>query len=295
MKTLILPQPFASMVVMGIKESLLNTLGNLHYGEKIYVYASELGNSFMNDLDYRKPIIRKLYNEMCLGNFPDDLEELPTNCYVGYFRVGKLENITTNESGFPEHIPIILPRTFKAGKYGKESTEAELEKARASRRFPQRMRRDGDTLIVPVGKYLWKKVNDLYQCRGLFLFWEDYMEEYVPILFSMNYNSPQDEIYRVVFHYGKQYLTFFTDFGVGQNIANLHSGEPAWIFDFNLEGRVDKHTIIRLPNPNDPKESRPVGSSGDAECEYKMKLNEYKRPRPIFISTPMGGMTKWKR
>lgn len=308
MRTIILPQPLATMVVRGLQNSIQSELNDIRYGEKIYVYASKLAKGFPDELDYSRTFHRKAYNEMCLGNLPYDCNELPTESYVGHFRVGNKEGINFDNHRSLKELLVLCPRTFKVGKYNHCASEEELKIAKDKRIEPKRIKREGNTLIVPTGKHFWSRANNLNQCRGLCLFWEDYMNEFGPKLLDMSVDALDYGIEEVEFQYGKRCVRFYAGEGVGQDIAILNDGTYAFIMNFGLDYLIEGTTIVDLPDPREcfkndaiEQKNKPQKESvEDVLSDLTEDLSEeeprkFKRPFVRILYTPMGGMTRWKR
>ena len=56
-----LPQPYATMVALGILQTLPNNWDDVRCGEKIFIYADGLDEKLQFGLDYGNPLHRKIH------------------------------------------------------------------------------------------------------------------------------------------------------------------------------------------------------------------------------------------
>lgn len=84
-KVVSLPQPFASLLVLGLLDEFRVTNIELcKEGDFVYVYSTEMTEDAKEKLWYDNYIYGKYYNALEMGNLP---EELPINSYIGQFRI----------------------------------------------------------------------------------------------------------------------------------------------------------------------------------------------------------------
>ena len=85
-------------------------------------------------------------------------------------------------------------------------------------------------------------------------------------------------------------MSFITEDGISQNFIKVKgSDEGEFILDFKLNYRAEGNTLIKIGHSTEVKDRiSHLLPEEDEEVEFK-------NPYPIFISTPMGGMTRWKR
>lgn len=86
MKTLSVQQPWASLIVKGIKD-IENRIWKTPYRGKILIHASSAKVS--KDWVYEQPLeyFTAIFNEQRFGNMPFDLKELPTSAIIGYVEI----------------------------------------------------------------------------------------------------------------------------------------------------------------------------------------------------------------
>ena len=84
-KVVSLPQPFASLLVMGLLDEFrVSNIGSCKEGDFVYVYATEMTQEAKEKLWYDNQLYGKFYNALEMGNLPN---ELPINAYIGQFRI----------------------------------------------------------------------------------------------------------------------------------------------------------------------------------------------------------------
>lgn len=300
MKKLKLPQPYASMVIAGTLQTLPNVWRNVKYGEKIFIYADDMDKELRDGLDYTKPLHRKIYNESFLGNISDD--DFPTQKFIGYVRVyhtGVVQEgwIKNQQSS----LFVTCPHKLNTFIEGFNCDDNYLDNAPSRQVTLRAIERKGAELYVPVGKSIWQRLKDPEECVGVCMFWESYMNAFSNAYFSLG-NEDIEDITDIHFKYNKNSISFLTDGYVGELPAPEYStGELVSLLSFNLCYRNLGSTLKEVGAYR--KEENPTLNKGgnhlesniqETEKEVEEKRKEY-RPYIRFISTPMGGMTRWKR
>ncbi len=164
------------------------------------------------------------------------------------------------------------------------------------------MERNGSQLIVPVGRETWNALKYRETMNQVFLFWEQYMSKIAPFLFSEELD--EEEMTDIIFKYRNQ-TKRFEAYSAGSSCKTLEilidkKGKKKiktyFTFNFNLE-RINKgyyyEDIPSQPQGKTVFEESEAGVDSEEVTEFERR--DYRNPWPRFISTPMGGMTKWKR
>lgn len=276
MKKLKLSQPYASMVISGTLEAVPNIWGDVKYGEKIFIYADNVDKDFENGLDYNKALHRKVFNEMFLGNIPDSL--FNTEVFLGYVIVGYTGEVIQYWSDeLKKFLFVTDPHKFETpvDDYSTDLHDLYDAKSRLvkTRRITKRNRR----MIVPVGDDAWNQLRDEKEYKHSFLFWEDYMKSLVQYPWM---DADEEDIYLIKFEHQKKSITFSTN-------------EPRWCMPIEIYGDLNKdHITVLYFDLDELSTVSQVGFDNDKKQEsYKGHKNNWVQ----MISTPIGGMTKWKR
>ncbi len=105
-----------------------------------------------------------------------------------------------------------------------------------------------------------------------------------------------EEVDEVHFQYNNRTISFLTDGGVGEEPMPQYSkGELVSILSFNLQYLADNYTVIELGTDKKPETAKEESGCEDAnDTGFETSRKGY-RQYIRFISTPMGGMTRWKR
>lgn len=275
MRKLKLRQPYASMVISGALETIPDIWGNVKYGEKIFIYSDDLAEDFKDGLDFHKKVHRKVFNEMFLGNIPD--EEYVSGVFLGYVSVYHTGRLTKYWS---ESIDCLLfikdPHEFDFLTEDYGTNFHDLEDISSHPVKHREITRNRHILTVPVGEYTWNQLRNKDRYKDAYLFWEQYMEKLLPTLFSEEFDN-EEPIQLVKFKYKAQVITFYTNCNTG------------WVIQTNLfensivDGYVLNFDLCQL--------------SQDSEVGFVEQETSFEPKRQWIhvISTPMGGMTKWKR
>lgn len=294
MKRLQLAQPYASMVMAGVLQTLPDKWGNVKYGERIFIYADDLDDEFCNGPNYSKALHRKIYNGMFMGNLPDG--EFPTRQFLGYVRVHHKGIIDTDwVKDEQQTIFVGVPYKLTTIISDFDCDENTLEKASSHKVTLKSIQKKGYDLYVPVCKNVWKRLHNNDECLGVCMFWENYMSAYTSCCFSLEC-ADIEEVDEIHFQYGNKTISFITDGGVGQDIVSEYSKDKVVsLLSFNLRYRKDKYTVVELGGGEklEGSQSKSRIDKNDVE-DIEPSLKEY-RPYIRFISTPMCGMTRWKR
>ena len=283
MRKIKIEQPFASMVICGALQTIPDNWGDVKVGEKILIYAGDISKNYLSSpLDCGSELDRKYSNEMFFGNISEDTYTV--NEYLGYVTVAS-EGKTTD--GWPLETDKVLfvrrPYEFeeKIENYNEDILRLDSLHAHP---FPRKtMRHDGQVLYVPVGESAWNEVRDKELFNKTFVFWESYMSEISPYPWRTDrFDLEYDTIFEVRFCYGKQEIIFQANVGasdLGWNIRQYEKDGEKYnvdVFEFNLF-QLDVLSKVGFINK-----------------EQTQRENS-RQPWVRIISTPMGGMTKWKR
>lgn len=295
MKKIKLPQPYAQMVVCGALGSIPNIFEETKRLEKVFVFAEDFDDINDKGLDFDNKLHQRVWNEMTLGNIPD--KTFSTDCFIGYVIVSSEEEVKDKwKQDTEKYLKVKVAKEFKTYVENFETTFSVLEAAKIKSGGLRRMDRNGSQLIIPVGRETWNAFKYKETINQVFLFWEQYMSEITPFLLANK--DDDDEMTDIIFKYRNQTKRFEAD-GAGSNIKTLdilidNKGKKIYknyfAFDFNLLYINNGNSYAEIP-------SQPKGQALDPECEDEAESEEreFCNPRPRFISTPMGGMTKWKR
>lgn len=282
------------MVMAGILQTLPDEWGNVKCGDKIFIYADDLDDEFRDGPNYNKALHRKIYNGMFMGNLPDG--DFPTQQFLGYVRVcykGIIDIDWIKDE--QQTIFVDLPYKLTTIISNFDCDEDSLEKASAHKVTLKSIQKKGSDLYVPVCKNVWKRLQCNDECLGVCMFWENYMSAYTSCCFSLECTDIE-EVDEVHFQYGNRTISFVTDGSVGQDIVPEYSkNKVISLLSFNLRYRKDKYTVIELGGKEKLEDSQSKSRIDKDDVEdFEPPLKEY-QPYIRFISTPMGGMTRWKR
>lgn len=198
-----------------------------------------------------------------------------------------------------KNLKVIGAKEFKSYIDDFDSPYAMLQGVKTQNNVLRRMSLNGSHLIVPVGKDAWGNLKYRETIHNVFLFWEDYMSEISPFLFSKeSQNYDGEDILDVTF----KYRNFTKDFSADCAGAGLSSfayeengkskSQSFFTFKFNLES-------LNFGNCTGPIPSMPqktlLEQSNTDDLDESESIREFRNPWPRFISTPMGGMNKWRR
>lgn len=294
MKKLILSQPYASLVIGGILQTLPNEWNDLKYGEKIFIYADNIDKNYLNGLDYSKASDRRIFNEMFLGNIPDG--DFPTHQYIGFVKVYHTGIVQKDWlKDLQSSIFVSFPYKLCECIENYECEDNRLENARARRVHLKKIQKVGSDLYVPVCKNIWHRLHNLEECVNVCMFWEDYMSSFTLGCFSLD-NNYIEEVDEVHFQYNNKTISFLIDGGVGEKpISGYNSKEFVSLLAFNLSYLKENNVLIELGRSSTPKDSKQEENITKENEEVTDAIRKEFRPFIRFISTPMGGMTRWKR
>ena len=289
-------QPFASMIMSGRMNTIPIKIDKVAAGEKIYIYADQINPDFYDGLDYNKPLHRKVYNEMFFGYIPDRI--FPCGKFLGYVIAEEII-----KSRGCKRVKVSLPRIFQQFINNYDCEEEEFLNRKASApKVSQIVRWDND-LYLPVSRTVMEKLNDTKNWKNINFFWEKYMKESIPNFLC--FSKDMEEIERVFFTYRKKTIGFNLEWGVNCNpLPELSKGKNklVWYVHIELEGRVNEGSIPKIEESDDYYLFRPIQLYSDTPMlndSIKNEIKEFERkpynPYVRIISTPMGGMTRWKR
>ncbi len=301
MKKIKLPQPYAQMVVCGALGSIPNIFEDTKRLEKVFVFAEDFDDINDQGLNFDNDLHQRVWNEMTLGNIPDRI--FSTDCFIGYVIVSAEE--VAEDQWMPDtekYLKVKVAKEYKTYVENYETTFSVLEAAKVKSGGLRRMERNRSQLIVPLGREAWNALKYRETLNQVFLFWEQYMSKITPFLFSEELD--EEEMTDIIFKYRNQ-TKRFEAYTAGSNVKTLEilieeKGKKKYksyfTFDFNLE-RINKgYYYEEIPSQPQGKivfEESQAGIDRDEETEFERR--DYRNPWPRFISTPMGGMNKWRR
>lgn len=293
-----LPQPYASMVVSGVMKTLpIPFFDDIAIGQKIFIYATEYLEGFIDQIDYSLPKYRKLHNEIFLGNIPNDVEKYPTNQFVGYVIVSKERELDGwDYDGIGTKIFVNNAHRFTKRIENYSMSLSSLESVSATLVKPRKMRlrRKDMRLIVQVGESTWNDLHDSEELPYISMFWEDYMAKYVPSLYTF-FQDYEDEIevHDIQFQYGDECMNFESIDGCCGSPARPKGWtENVDLLYFRLDyqiGGPQNFVDIDSVKDSDLRKRR------HKKIKFEDEDGSEKAPYVKMISTPMGGQNKWKR
>lgn len=287
------PQPYASLLVSGTVRTLLADINidkGLRIGETIFVYATDFPATF-DGINTEIPIDRKVFNEIFLGNLPDNIEDYPINTFVGHVSVAQFSNLCNVKSKHCRAtIPINSIHKFKKV-INEFNTSFEVLNSTVSQRSnPKKIRLVKDTLIVPVGREAWSDIHNPSTVQNLYLFSELDMPEIVSkeckIFEQLSDFTLDIEVDYVQFQYWNKRIKFTTNWGCRVVRAKFKTSQnPVDILDFNIQMIDEGNCCAPLECLRDYPEYKRLFKEDD----------EYQNPYVKIIYTPMGGLNKWRR
>jgi len=187
-KVVSLPQPFASLLVMGLLDEFrVSNIGSCKEGDFVYVYATEMTQEAKEKLWYDNHIYGKFYNALEMGNLPN---ELPINAYIGQFRIKDYRSYKKVgvDKAFVFDKPIDcdyndMPKFIAT--YSRH--QAPIKKIRFRNRV----------IEVPLSEENWEKLGNMKD--EFFLYWEDEYSQFCSLWGS---NKDEQGLYDIVFYNG---------------------------------------------------------------------------------------------
>lgn len=187
-KVVSLPQPFASLLVMGLLDEFrVDNIGLCNEGVFVYVYATEMTQEAKEKLWYDNHIYGKFYNALEMGNLPN---ELPINAYIGQFRIKDYRpyNKIGVDKAFVFDKPIDcdyndMPKFIAT--YSRH--QAPIKKIRFRNR----------AIEVPLSEENWEKLDNMKD--EFFLYWEEDFSQFCSLWGSF---KDEDGLYDIVFYNG---------------------------------------------------------------------------------------------
>ena len=187
-KVVSLPQPFASLLVMGLLDEFrVSDIGSCKEGDFVYVYATEMTQEAKEKLWYDNHIYGKFYNALEMGNLPN---ELPINAYIGQFRIKDYRPYKKVgvDKAFVFDKPIDcdyndMPKFIAT--YSRH--QAPINKIKFRNR----------TIEVPLSEENWEKLDNMKD--EFFLYWEDEYSQFCSLWGS---NKDEQGLYDIVFYNG---------------------------------------------------------------------------------------------
>lgn len=187
-KVVSLPQPFASLLVMGLLDEFrVDNIGLCNEGVSVYVYATEMTQEAKEKLWYDNHLYGKFYNALEMGNLPN---ELPINAYIGQFRIKDYRPYKKVgvDKAFVFDKPIDcdyndMPKFIAT--YSRH--QAPIKKIRFRNR----------SIEVPLSEENWEKLGNMK--NEFFLYWEDEYSQFCSLWGS---NKDEQGLYDIVFYNG---------------------------------------------------------------------------------------------
>ena len=187
-KVVSLPQPFASLLVMGLLDEFrVSNIGSCKEGDFVYVYATEMTQEAKEKLWYDNHIYGKFYNALEMGNLPN---ELPINAYIGQFRIKDYRSYKKVgvDKAFVFDKPIDcdyndMPKFIAT--YSRH--QAPINKIQLRNR----------TIEVPLSEENWEKLGNMKD--EFFLYWEEDFSQFCSLWGSF---KDEDGLYDIVFYNG---------------------------------------------------------------------------------------------
>ena len=187
-KVVSLPQPFASLLVMGLLDEFrVSNIGSCKEGDFVYVYATEMTQEAKEKLWYDNHIYGKFYNALEMGNLPN---ELPINAYIGQFRIKDYRSYKKVgvDKAFVFDKPIDcdyndMPKFIAT--YSRH--QAPIKKIQFRNR----------TIEVPLSEENWEKLGNMKD--EFFLYWEEDFSQFCSLWGSF---KDEDGLYDIVFYNG---------------------------------------------------------------------------------------------
>ena len=187
-KVVSLPQPFASLLVMGLLDEFrVSDIGSCKEGDFVYVYATEMTQEAKEKLWYDNHIYGKFYNALEMGNLPN---ELPINAYIGQFRIKDYRPYKKVgvDKAFVFDKPIDcdyndMPKFIAT--YSRH--QAPINKIKFRNR----------TIEVPLSEENWEKLDNMKD--EFFLYWEEDFSQFCSLWGSF---IDEDGLYDIVFYNG---------------------------------------------------------------------------------------------
>ena len=187
-KVVSLPQPFASLLVMGLLDEFrVSNIGSCKEGDFVYVYATEMTQEAKEKLWYNNHLYEKFYNALEMGNLPN---ELPINAYIGQFRIKDYRPYKKVgvDKAFVFDKPIDcdyndMPKFIAT--YSRH--QAPINKIKFRNR----------TIEVPLSEENWEKLDNMKD--EFFLYWEEDFSQFCSLWGSF---KDEDGLYDIVFYNG---------------------------------------------------------------------------------------------
>lgn len=282
MKITHLKQPFAQMVATGIIDGI-PFITETSEDELILIYAERQSSLFKDGFDLSRKLNRLVLNQMMLGNLTEDLDELPVNCFVGYVYVSHPKKNQEIRPHDPEAIHVHNAHLF-------DTPVAKIKDYQSLKTIPSKAVKpnkiylnENGVLRVPVSKSVWEELNGSNSFENIYLFWEDYMIDFVQSLHYSDkcFNVEYEDILDVSFYYQTECINFESD-GVEQGYRINPKKKYILTLEFNLK---DKSEAIRSFYSSTRKKKFAVTKDNEDRNINYLRM----------IYTPMGGMTQWKR
>lgn len=187
-KVVSLPQPFASLLVLGLLDEFrVTNVGACKEGASVYVYATEMTQEAKEKLWYDNHIYGKFYNALEMGNLPN---ELPTNAYIGQFRIKDYRPY--KKIGIDKALVFDNPVICNYNEIPKFiATYTRHQDQIKKIRFRDR------TIVVPLSEENWENLDNMKD--EFFLYWE---EDYSQFCSLWGSNKDDQGLYDIVFYNG---------------------------------------------------------------------------------------------
>ena len=187
-KVVSLPQPFASLLVMGLLDEFrVSNIGSCKEGDFVYVYATEMTQEAKEKLWYDNHLYGKFYNALEMGNLPN---ELPINAYIGQFRIKDYRPY--KKVGVDKALVFDKPIDCDYNDMPKFIATYSRHQAPINKiKFRNR------TIEVPLSEENWEKLDNMKD--EFFLYWEEDFSQFCSLWGSF---KDEDGLYDIVFYNG---------------------------------------------------------------------------------------------
>ena len=187
-KVVSLPQPFASLLVLGLLDEFrVSNIELCNEGDFVYVYATEMTQEAKEKLWYDNHIYGKFYNALEMGNLPN---ELPINAYIGQFRIKDYRPY--NKIGVDK--AFVFDKSIDCDYNDMPKFIATYSRHQAP---IKKIRFRNRAIEVPLSEENWEKLDNMKD--EFFLYWEDEYSQFCSLWGS---NKDEQGLYDIVFYNG---------------------------------------------------------------------------------------------
>jgi len=256
-KAISVPQPLAILLLSGLVDEIaIENYYVLKEKDVIFVYATDFTKDMMFKIKNNTVLYGKLINAMSSGSFVE--KDLPGNCYVGRFSIGKKTSKGVEQIIAPRVYdePIVTSFINNPDKFNHSSHLFRL----------MQIQLEGHTIKVPIDDSTWEDIDN--KEGTLFFYWEEEFEglfnqksheDYVNGLFDhdeddISFNilfgqTARNEkgLYDILFINGKKQKRFMQldEGGVQQNYYTGPNGDFYKVLEFNFDNLIEDKTIVQ--------------------------------------------------